>query len=364
MQIIQIVSRLPPAIDGVGDYAYLLAKQLRAKHDIHTVFVVCDPRPLKIKSDDHSTSFQPQPSAQNEEENAGILNHGTQSVAPPTTGRGLRNNLDGFPICQLKEQSAGELLQLLLEPQMPGTLLLQYVGYGYQKRGCPLWLLHGLLAWKNQSQKLHRTHHLLTMFHELNASGPVWSSPFWTAPVQKWIAKSLSRLGNHSFTNLNIYAGILQKSTGHDRADFTVLPVFSNLGEPKFLPAWDERQPKMIVFGSAGWRQKIYSECRNSLEKACQTLQLNEIVDIGAPVDIPDFSVPVSRRGVLQSTEASREMSNARAGFFAYPINCLGKSGIFAAYAAHGLAPVTYEQSDTVNDDGLSLNNHFIFSNV
>jgi hypothetical protein len=29
MQIIQIVSRLPPAIDGVGDYAFLLAKQVR-----------------------------------------------------------------------------------------------------------------------------------------------------------------------------------------------------------------------------------------------------------------------------------------------------------------------------------------------
>ena len=43
LEIVQIVPRLPPSISGVGDYAYLLARELRATHDIHTHFIVCDP---------------------------------------------------------------------------------------------------------------------------------------------------------------------------------------------------------------------------------------------------------------------------------------------------------------------------------
>ena len=43
MQFIQIVPSLPPAISGVGDYAYLLAKQMRETKGIQTIFIVCDP---------------------------------------------------------------------------------------------------------------------------------------------------------------------------------------------------------------------------------------------------------------------------------------------------------------------------------
>jgi hypothetical protein len=43
MNILQIVPRLPPAIDGVGDYALNLARQLRQDFSIHTHFLVCDP---------------------------------------------------------------------------------------------------------------------------------------------------------------------------------------------------------------------------------------------------------------------------------------------------------------------------------
>ena len=42
-QIIQIVTRLPPAIDGIGDYSLFLARQLREDSDIDTHFIVGDP---------------------------------------------------------------------------------------------------------------------------------------------------------------------------------------------------------------------------------------------------------------------------------------------------------------------------------
>ena len=335
MKIVQIVSRLPPAIDGVGDYACILAKQLRAAHDIHTVFVVCDP----------------------EWRNA-------ESEAPT-------NTLDGFLIHQLKEQSAQELVRVLSQPAMPATALLEFVGYGYQKRGCPVWLLRGLSSWLGQqtedrnknipdAQSSVGARHLVTMFHELFAYGPPWSSSFWTSPVQQWIAKSLAKISGHCFTNLIVNARTLQRRTGRAENNFTVLPVFSNVGEPEHLPPWQERRQKMVVFGSAGWRRQAYGERKPDLEKACQAMGLDEIVDIGAPVPIPQLSVRVSQRGILSAAETSREMLSARAGFFTYPINCLGKSGIFAAYAAHGLAPVTYDGNPMENGDGLIWGEHFV----
>lgn len=335
MKIVQIVSRLPPAIDGVGDYACILAKQLRAAHDIHTVFVVCDPEWRN---------------AENE---------------------ATANNLDGFLIHQLKEHNAQELVRVLSQPTMPTTALLQFVGYGYQKRGCPVWLRRGLNTWLGQGsekrnknipggQALSGSRHLVTMFHELFAYGPPWSSSFWTSPVQQWIAKSLAKISTHCFTNLTVNARTLQRRTGRAEKNFTVLPVFSNVGEPEYLPAWHERRQKLIVFGSASWRRQAYGERKLDLEKACQTMGLDEIVDIGAPVPIPQLSVRVSQRGILSAADTSRAMLSARAGFFTYPINCLGKSGIFAAYATHGLAPVTYEGNPMENGDGLILGEHFV----
>ncbi|MHC5830485.1 MAG: glycosyltransferase family 1 protein, partial [Nostoc sp.] len=41
--ITSIVPRLPPAIDGVGDYALNLARQLRKDFNIQTHFIVGNP---------------------------------------------------------------------------------------------------------------------------------------------------------------------------------------------------------------------------------------------------------------------------------------------------------------------------------
>src|SRR5439155_22194475 len=109
MEIVQIVPRLPPSISGVGDYAYSLASQLRATHGIHSRFVVCDPTWLGPK------------------------------------------DFDGFSIDQLNTQQAGELESRISALGMPATVVLHYVGYGYQKRGCPFWVVRGLESWKTRS---------------------------------------------------------------------------------------------------------------------------------------------------------------------------------------------------------------------
>src|SRR6266508_864159 len=147
-EIIQIVPKLPPSISGVGDYAYLLARELRAAQDIDTRFVVCDP------------SWQ-----------------------------GAKD-LDGFTVSRINDRRADILIEQISDCGMPSVLVLQYAGYGYQKRGCPVWLVKALDEWKRQDSMRR----VLVMFHELYASGPPWRSSFWTSRVQRALVKSLALL--------------------------------------------------------------------------------------------------------------------------------------------------------------------------
>src|SRR5258708_4405092 len=146
-RIIQIVPRLPPSISGVGDYAFLLAGELRRAHGIETTFVVGDPdwkNAENLKAEMLKTEFE----------------------------------LDGFKVFCVNERRAEELLRLLSQPETPSTVLLQYVGYGFEKRGCPAWLVNALREWKHGAASEIRA--LVTMFHELYARrGAVWTSSFW-----------------------------------------------------------------------------------------------------------------------------------------------------------------------------------------
>ena len=70
---------------------------------------------------------------------------------------------------------------------------------------------------------------------------------------------------------------------------------------------------------------------------------IEEIVDIGArtgPVPSQVGDIRVTAMGHLVPRDASEVLRNARAGFIDYPSDYLGKSTVFAAYAAHGLVPV------------------------
>ena len=344
MEIIQIVPRLPPSIDGVGDYAYSLALALRSGHNINTQFVVCDPQ---WKTEQNGN---------------------------------LKADIDGFKIFQLKERNASELLRVLSQPGMPKINLLQYVGYGYGKRGCPAWLLHGLDRWRKQHLPIqNRTcrstyplsvsnssaeRRLATMFHELYAFGPPWRSSFWISPVHRYIARSLARNCDHCLTSCAALAKWLADASAQPINNVSVLPVPSNVGEPEYLPDWSARAPRMMVFGSYGQRRKIYWEHRAELELACQTLGLREIVDIGATLEIPPLSVPLFQRGILPAPAVSREMLNSRAGFIVYPTAYFGKSSIFSAYAAHGLTTITVSGNSAANEDGLRAGEHYLYAGV
>src|SRR5882724_4983623 len=125
LEIVQIVPRLAPTVTGVGDYALLIAEELRRAHGISTRFIVGDP-------------------------------HWDGPA-----------NVNRFSVAKVAARSANDLVRSLAEePGMQTPVLLHYVGYGYQKRGCPIWLVRGLAQWRSGAAERR----LFTMFHELYAS--------------------------------------------------------------------------------------------------------------------------------------------------------------------------------------------------
>ena len=220
------------------------------------------------------------------------------------------------------------------------TVFLHYVGYGYQKRGCPVWLLRGLEAWKRKNPNAR----LVTMFHELYASGMPWQSSFWTSPLQRWICRDLARLSDGIVTNREGSALILKRMTGRD--DVCNLPVFSNMGEPDERTPVEGREPWVVLFGGKEWRTTALLKDREEIVAACRKWGIEKVVEIGAG-ETPeiDLGLPTQRLGRLPAEEVSAWLSRCRLGVVSYPSSYLEKSGIYAAYAAHGVVPVLPQRS-------------------
>ena len=219
MPIIQIVPQLPPAINGLGDYALNLACQIRNDHALETEFIVCDP-----------------------------------------VWKG-ESEIEGFPVHQSNSRSSTDLIAQLNQLQAT-TVLLHYVGYGYAKKGCPTWLIKALERWKAS----HPNSRLVTMFHEPYASGPIWTSAFWLSSLQKQLATRLARLSDRCVTSNEIVTSILERMVNPTtQADIITLPVFSNVGEPDHLKPLADRPRRLVVFGSRGIRKRVYEQAYANL---------------------------------------------------------------------------------------------------
>lgn len=289
--LLQIVPRLPPAIEGVGAYAAALGQAL-AGRGLASRYLVG--------------------------------NRG--SVA------------GGLAASPIGERRAGALAAQLTATGAR-VVLLHYVNYGYQRRGCPAWLVGGVRRWRAGAAGRR----LVTIFHEVYASGPPWRSSFWVSPIQRRLAARLLRASDGAATSLELYGRMLAR-WGGPRRQVMVTPVFSTLGEPAAVPAIADRRPRaLVVFGGPGNRRRAWGEARASLAAACRALDIAEILDLGPPLsELPARldGVPVRGLGTLPPAAASAVLLRSYAGFLAYPAPFLPKSTVFAAYCAHGLVPV------------------------
>jgi hypothetical protein len=119
----------------------------------------------------------------------------------------------------------------------------------------------------------------------------------------------------------------------------------------------------MVIFGQGGWREAAYTNSIGDLIKVCRLLDIRRIHDIGPPLSARyELPINIERHGILSPPAVKEIMQNALVGFFTYPTPFLAKSTIFAAYASHGLVPITGGENIETNEDHLQLNNHFLTS--
>jgi hypothetical protein len=235
-------------------------------------------------------------------------------------------------------------------PDLPATVLagadvvLHYCGYGYARRGTPLWLLRRLREARPRMRRFG------IFFHELYAEGAPWRSAFWLSPVQRYIAAELAALSDFWLTNREGSARWL--NTHSPARPHRVMPVFSNLGEGGAQHR--DRQAAVVVLGGAALRAQTYQEAGEALfdwvSRAGFTLH-----DVGPPLGDAALAARLARRGAVvhgrvEADEAARLLSTFTYGVLSYPVDYAAKSGVFAAYCAHAICPVLLSRHHGVHD--------------
>jgi len=122
----------------------------------------------------------------------------------------------------------------------------------------------------------------------------------------------------------------------------------------------------MAVFGSARSRAGSYLR-RKALEEFIERHGVGEILDIGPPMESTVQArlrgLPIRFLGSLSASAVSARLQSARFGIFTTPWGVASKSGVFAAYQAHGVVPVSTHDLPDANyqgEPGPVLNRDFI----
>jgi hypothetical protein len=306
--IIQIVPNLPPVICGVGDYAALVgAESAQVRPSLHSAFVACGWR----------AEVQP-------EETVGLRN--------------ITGACDGAELWRAIEALVDERR---CDADAP-ALVVQYSGYGYDPSGAPAWLADAL----ERRPRRFAAAKIVTMFHELYASGPIWRRAFWWSTRQRHVTTRLARISDELMTNRLASARWLERASGRPAASVAHLPVVSNVGEPATIEPWARREPVAVAFGAARFKRPFFQGrgARQTVE-LCRKLEIETIFSIGphAAWDEAAFrraGVRVIEMGYLSASDVSTKMSAARVALVDYFPGYYAKSSVLAAAAANGTPPI------------------------
>jgi len=295
MRLLQILPRVPPSVCGVADYAWNLAMTLASEQGVHSTFLCA----------------------------------GTHGVAP--------SNPTAFEVHHLPTRTASGLSEWLATQRNAFDAILLHVSiYGFQKRGLPFWLAHGL-------GRKSDTAPLLAMFHELYSGGPPTTTAFWTQPFQKAVIRRLSRRAQGLLTNRAPYADLLVPLAGCARDEIKVMPVFSNLGEPSNVPPVSHRPAALAMYASNVHDGRSLPQAVEAAVTICRRFNLDTMHLLGrCNVKIPEpADIQFQQHGYLPSEEVSKILLQSQIAYCPYNPDYLGKSGLLASFAAHGLAVVT-----------------------
>jgi len=305
-RLLQIVPKIPGGLDGVGDYALVIARQLREKFGCETVFA----------------SFKTGPSP------------------------------DGFKVVALDR---------LLDDAASNydRVLLHYVNYGFQKRGVPFRLLSILRALRSR----HRGR-FVTVFHELFASGPPWSSAFWLRPLQKELAKSVAHLSDACIVSSDNFRRELMRMVPH--AEIALHPVPSSVGEPSLSTEQiTDRDPHhWAIFGGTVLVERSLRSLRQLMPRIPDSIAPGKLSVLGG-VENPatrsllvDLGIESDYRPDIPAAEASEILKTCSFAWFNYfhrpnvETSVILKSSAFASACAHAVVPVLPHRGSPISIDG------------
>ena len=305
--VLQIVPRVPGGLDGVGDYALTLAAKLGDKFQCPTVFATPDAS--------SSTSVR------NFEVRA--LNR----------------------VCDRVDQF--------------DRILLHYVNYGYQKRGVPF----GLLSILRRMCRQHRGK-LLTIFHELYASGPPSSSAFWLQPIQIHLTKSVARLSDECVVSSENFQQELQRLVPNARIHLHPTP--SGLEEPTLSRQQIvNRDPhRWAVVGGTMLSKRSLRSFARAIQSIPQSVAPRALFVLGGNENpathsvLSELRIESDYRPRIAAADASEILETCSFAWFDYfrrpnvETSVILKSSAFAAACAHGVIPVLPHRGTPISIEG------------
>lgn len=313
-RVIQILPRLPPAICGVADQSVQIGNRLESDHGCEVCYIAA--RPLPDSTSDAHRIF-------------------------------------------LRKRSATELFTVMESLYQPRhtVIFLQFSGYGFARWGLCYWVVQSI----KRFLKRHPDVRLLTMFHELWATGPLTSSAGWTTPFQRGIVRSLVKLSSEVRTNRAEYARMIRKVAPDYNGPLTVQPVFSNFGEPSAIPEWSQRKNQIVAFQPPAFGSEQGESYWKAWEQLVESLKPDSTVVAGRAKAVPDRP-QIEKRGVLSAVEASRLLTESRFALVQYFDGYLGKSSLLASIAAHGMVCFMPAKNHS-EADGLQHRVHYLLPN-
>jgi hypothetical protein len=307
MHLLHVLPRVPPSVCGVADYAWNLATELERLEAIKSHF----------------------------------LSAGTSWVDPGPEQR--------FPVHRLNRMTERAFATWMNQKGAEvDAVLLHLSPYGFQKRATP-WGLARAWSWLAAEFPERKR---AVYFHELFASGPPTTSSFWLQPLQKFILRRIARASSLRMTNRADYARWLDQQSLADSVPTEIIPVFSSLGELKEPSFLSDRPADMVFFTSTNHSRKPMQELLQRAAILARRLGLTRLHIIGeGQKNIPRMQgIELKQHGYLSPNQASDLLSRCRVGYTAYTPDYLGKSSLFASFAAHGLAVITQGQTSQLPD--------------
>ena len=305
MSLCIITPQLPPAIDGVGDYSRIFWQHWNRENIPDLEAELSQPSFLSLGQ--HPEQLPELPGAR----------IGSFAANAPSLLQAL--NLDGST-----------------------NVLLQYVGYGYDKNGAPAWLCDALDPWlaENSERRLY------VMFHENWATGPPWKKVYWLRGHQIRCAKRLLKASAVAATSNRAIQRQLQ-ALGCS-TPVSIIPLGVTVLMPSRLPPRNFR--RFLAIGRQATRLRAIKRHLNLLIELNAQGLIDELVLAGELTDGHDAAyslVEKSLAGVKVATAYNFSgpvpelVLSAGISLMHTESGCIMKSTSFQLAVAAGQVPLT-----------------------